>query len=610
MYDIRQTVTASRIGQDPRIVLVLYNEETLERTGKRSPLDRGLLARAMANIDALQPKGVAVDILLDQAQPEDAELKKTLKSLRTPTFLAFATHRSSPLFIQPRQETFLRGLIAGLAGTNVHPAMVNLETDPDGVARRWPTRFDGGPAPVSLALHPGDHQFTSYVGAIAYRQPRFADQDIYAAYPIDLFDTPAAAMLGSAIKGKYVLIGADLADFDRFSTPATNLTRLQTFGLRVHADLLAQSLNGIRAAPVAGWVLWLAAVTAVLAGAVTGAMDTRRWWFWPSVIAEIALMVGAPLVLQANGVDTLSTPLFGWLLGWALALIGVAAAARSLGAEQRQFAQSALGKYLPRDVAKAILRDPERILLTGEKREIYVIFTDLEGFTALSHELKPEVVATLINRYLNALSEIVLAYGGTLDKFVGDAIVAFWGAPLSSDDDGPRALRAAVALHEAGEAFRASAPDGVPPIGQTRVGLHRGEAIVGNFGGEGRMQYTAFGDAMNTAARLENANKALRSGVLVSAAAIGDASAEPLRFLGRVMLRGRSQTLDVYEALSGFDLAACRAFNEDIARFDAGDATALEAIANLAARHPDDAALRSLVERLNDCGPGGYSVVG
>ena len=258
-----------------------------------------------------------------------------------------------------------------------------------------------------------------------------------------------------------------------------------------------------------------------------------------------------------------------------LALIGVAAAARSLGAEQRQFAQSALGKYLPRDVAKAILRDPERILLTGEKREIYVIFTDLEGFTALSHELKPEVVATLINRYLNALSEIVLAYGGTLDKFVGDAIVAFWGAPLSSDDDdGPRApARGRSRFTRRERRFAPRPPMACRRSVSTRVGLHRGEAIVGNFGGEGRMQYTCVRRCDETPRPgWRTPTRALRSGVLVSAAAIGDASAEPLRFLGRVMLRGRSQTLDVYEALSGFDLAACRAFNEDIARFDAGDA--------------------------------------
>ena len=609
LYDVRQTITARKVGQDPRIVLVLFKEETLERTGKRSPLDRGLLARAMARIDAMHPKGMAVDILLDQAEPEDKELVSTLKTLQAPTFLAFASHVTNPTFMQPQQEKFLRDFMANLAGSNVRSAMINLDADADGVVRRWPTRFLKEAPPVSLALHPADHQLDGYRGPVTFRQPEFEDHDLYASFPIDIFETPAAAMLADTIKGKYVLIGADLADYDRFPTPATTLTRLQTFGLRVHADLLAQALDGFRAKPVPSWALWIAAVLAVLGGAVAGASDTRRWWFWPLFVIELAIMLGTPFFLQKHGYDTLSTPMFGWLLGWALALTGIAAAARSLGAEQRQFAHTALGKYLPRDVARAILRDPERMSLSGEKREIYAVFTDLEGFTALSHQLEPEMVALLINRYLDMLSEIVLDHGGTLDKFVGDSIVAFWGAPLSREDDADRAMSAAVALHKAGEAFRSTAPEGVPPIGRTRVGLHRGFVIVGNFGGEGRMQYTAFGDVMNTAARLEAANKSLKSGVLVSAAAASDTAVEPLRFAGRVMLRGRSHELEVYQGGSGFDVEACQDLNDKIARFDNGDTTAWDEITAVAANHPADDALQNLLERLREAGPGGYSVI-
>jgi hypothetical protein len=120
------------------------------------------------------------------------------------------------------------------------------------------------------------------------------------------------------------------------------------------------------------------------------------------------------------------------------------------------------------------------------------------------------MIARLLNEYLDKLSAVVLEHGGTLDKFVGDAVVAFWGAPIAYADDGARAVKAAIAMYRAGEEFRRNAPPGVPPIGRTRVGVHFGEAIVGNFGGDGRIQYTALGDAMNTAARLEGANKPLR----------------------------------------------------------------------------------------------------
>ena len=154
--------------------------------------------------------------------------------------------------------------------------------------------------------------------------------------------------------------------------------------------------------------------------------------------------------------------------------------------------------------------------MRGEKRPIFVVFSDLEGFTKLSFAIEPEMVATLLNRYLDMMSDVVLAHGGTIDKFVGDAVVAFWGAPISRPDDGRRCVEAALAMHRAGEDFRASVPAGVPPVGRTRVGVHWGEAVVGNFGGERRIQYTALGDSMNTASRLESANKQLDTSILVS----------------------------------------------------------------------------------------------
>ncbi|MCM3296637.1 adenylate/guanylate cyclase domain-containing protein, partial [Staphylococcus capitis] len=129
----------------------------------------------------------------------------------------------------------------------------------------------------------------------------------------------------------------------------------------------------------------------------------------------------------------------------------------------------------------------------------FCVFTDLEGFTKLSHAVTPETVARLLNEYLDRLSDIVLAHGGTIDKFVGDAVVAFWGAPISRPDDGEKEATAALAMYQAGERFRVDLAAGdIPPIGMTRVGLHVGDAIVGNFGGEGRIQYTALGDSMNT----------------------------------------------------------------------------------------------------------------
>jgi adenylate cyclase len=299
---------------------------------------------------------------------------------------------------------------------------------------------------------------------------------------------------------------------------------------------------------------------------------------------------------------------FGWVAGWTLAFLAVGSAARAVGSEQRRFAQSALGKYLPRDIAAQILRDPEGLSLHGEKRALFIVFSDLEGFTKLSHAIAPEMVATLLNRYLETLSEVILAHGGTIDKFVGDAVVAFWGAPIARHDDGERAVRAAIAMNAAGEQFRRDVGEGVPRIGRTRVGLHYGDAVVGNFGGEGRIQYTALGDAMNTASRLESANKQLGTSVLVSRDAFERSGLDGFRFLGTVEVRGRATPIDIFQPYDA-DPAELSAFSDSVAAAQRGDRDAIAKITSSSELHPDDAALRNLVYRLEHRSDGGYFVL-
>ena len=267
--------------------------------------------------------------------------------------------------------------------------------------------------------------------------------------------------------------------------------------MEVHAHLLAQQLDGRMRPAVPAWSLWLAALAVVAAGGLTSLLELRGWKLALVLAAQLVLIAGLPFAAPGLAASTRSAcPPSAGALGWAFAFAAVGTAARAVGSEQSHFAQATLGKYLPADVAAEILKDPDQLALNGEKRPIYALFTDLEGFTKLSHAITPEHLSGLLNRYLDMLSDVVLDHGGTIDKFVGDAVVAFWGAPIARDDDADRAVRAAVAMYEARRGIppQPPAPD-IPPIGCTRVGLHHGEAVVGNFGGEGRIQYTALGDA-------------------------------------------------------------------------------------------------------------------
>lgn len=618
LYDLRFYRTAERmLEQDSRIVLITYNDETLRELGKRSPLDRRMLSRALRAIDALNPRAIGIDILIDQAQPEDEELLETFRSLRTPTWLAFATSATNPDQMEYWQEQFLRGFLRRAMPGAVRPTSIRMETDPaDGVIRRWPVQDGSLPPLLSNALTREHPEFRRYQRGIEFRLPGTGEADevpVFTNLPIQ-FVADMGEALRPAIEGRYVLIGGDIRDADDYETPMTRFTRREMKGLEVHAHMLAQQLDGRMPTPVPAWLLWVAAIAMVAAGGLTGALELRGWRLALALLVQAAIVGGLPFQLQAMHFDTIDLPAVGWGAGWLLAFIGAGAAARAVGSEQRRFAQSALGKYLPPDVAREIMREPERLALHGEQTHIYALFTDLEGFTKLSHAITPETLSRLLNRYLDVMSDIVLKHGGTLDKFVGDALVTFWGAPIARPDDADRAVKAGREMYEAGEEFRRTAKEisggDLPPIGATRVGLHFGEAVVGNFGGEGRIQYTALGDAMNCAARLESCNKALKSTMLVSDEAKRASTLDFFRPMGRVVLSGRSTPVTVWEPRPDIESALRDRLNALWLAFDGGDSGALVELEAIAADHKEDAALQYLVYRLREVGPGGHFVLG
>jgi len=614
LYDLRAYISSPAVErEDQRIQLIVYNDETLIATRKRSPLDRAILARALTQIDAMGAKAIGIDILFDQPQDEDAELIAVLRRMRTPTFLAFADSGNNGDNIRYAQQQYLERFLAQLKGSNAHPASVLMTTDLDGVVRAWPARPANLPPPLIVAMAGAAGQtvapFERYRGGIQFRRDGIEKHgDAEQLWPalstlsIDLFADPAVApALAPQVKGRYVLLGGDIVDTDQFETPFTRFLGKTIPGLQVHGHMLVQLLDGQRPARSSPLSLWLMAALVVVAAAMTGLIEANWLRVMPFIALQLVLFGGLPFWMQASGADSIGVPGFGWAVAWITAYTTAASAARAVGAAKRRFAQSALGKYLPRDIAQQIIARPELLSLHGEKREIFALFSDLEGFTKLSHAIEPEMVATLLNRYLDMLSAVVLAHGGVIDKFVGDAVIAFWGAPISRPDDGANAARAAYAMWQAGEEFRRNVPEGVPPIGKTRVGLHFGEAIVGNFGGEGRIQYTALGDSMNTASRLESANKTLGSSVLASREAVERSNLDWWRPMGRVILRGRATPIEIFEPAPDFPPTERSKLHDLLALAVTRQASAVSDLEEMVANHPRDTALAHLLVRVSTC---------
>jgi adenylate cyclase len=617
LYDYRATDMAERhmVPQDPRVVMIVYNDQTLAELRKRSPLDRGLLAKVLRNIDALGAKAIGIDILFDQPQDEDDELAATLRAMKTPVAVGYADFATNADSIRFEQDRFLKSFLGRLNGTKAKPASVRLNNQ-YGVTRLWPEiRADLPPVlGRSMLAEAGeaDRTLPGYTGAIAYRLSDSRDVPLFQTLPIQAFVDPSVApYLAPAIAGRYVLIGGDIVDTDRVATTLSEgADSPQPPGLQVHAEMIAQMLDGKRLPRPAPLTLWAFAVLFVLMAVLTGLLEWGSWRIYVLLLAQFAVILGVPMLLQYTGVDTYGLPAVGWVIGWILAFTAVTSAARTAGAVQRNFAQGALGKYLPREMALEIIERPELLALHGEKKEIFVIFSDLEGFTKMSHALQPEQVAKLLNRYLSMLSKVVLDHGGVLDKFVGDAVVAFWGAPIAKPDDGERAARAGYALWQAGEAFRAEvakSDQSLPKIGKTRVGMHWGQAVVGNFGGENRIQYTALGDSMNTAARLESANKSLDSNVLASRELVERSGLGWWRPLGRVILRGRAKPVEVFDVAPDWPIEDRDALAQAVAEADPDRGEAK--IKPLLERYPTDSALENLLRRTQSLNEEGAYVV-
>ncbi len=254
-------------------------------------------------------------------------------------------------------------------------------------------------------------------------------------------------------------------------------------------------------------------------------------------------------------------------------------------------AHASLSRYFSPQIASRLACDGEADGMTVHRREVAAIFTDIASFTTLVEGTAPEVFGELLNDYMGQMTEVVFAHEGTVAKVIGDGIQILFNAPGDQPDYAVRAIACAHALDACGQEFREKCKrDGVN-FGVTRIGVHAGPALVGNFGGNRFFDYTAYGDTINIASRLEAANKFLGTRICVSAAVADGAGDFRGRPVGDIVLRGRSEPLRAYEPLlaPAFEGAATKQYSEAFAKLEAGDAAAMPAFAALVGTHADDA---------------------
>ncbi|MDB5589564.1 adenylate/guanylate cyclase domain-containing protein [Enterovirga sp.] len=269
-------------------------------------------------------------------------------------------------------------------------------------------------------------------------------------------------------------------------------------------------------------------------------------------------------------------------------------------------AHASLSRYFSPNLAERLAADGSILALAGQRREVASLFTDIAGFTTLVERLDPALLAEILNEYLAEMTNVVFAHDGTVAKIVGDAIHVLFGAPGDQPDHADRAVACALDLDACSEAFRMRWAERGVAVGATRIGVNAGPAIVGNFGGGRFFDYTAYGDTINTAARLEAANKQLGTRVCVSATVAERAQGFRGRPVGDVVLRGKTEALRAFEPLTeaASDDAATARYREAFSKLEAADAGAMAAFAAVVGQKPDDRLASFHLKRLLNGGVG------
>ncbi len=536
--------------QSTDIAIVAITEDTLKQFAYRSPVNRQFLADLLHKLEKAKPRVIGLDVLCDQAtEPAgDAAFKDAVANLSVPLAVSYVSDQE---VVDEAQRKFLNDCVPP-----ANRVMANIATDKfDGTAR-WiypgETLPDGSYVPgfargvlAKIGVETPAEQTEIAWRGVAPGKDSFPE--IGAQSVVKLPDALASRLFN----GKIVLIGADLSLTDRHRTPFAS-TRAGNEGILPGIVIHAHSIDGLltgRRPPGLGRVIdFTTAVFLAALGAVLGVAKVPLPWriVLGTVIAAVWWAGGFALFHYTGVMLALVTP----TIALATSMWGTEAVMGHEARQQKEFIQGVFSRYVSPKVVGELIRDPAKLTLEGERRPATFLFTDVAGFTTMSEAVTGTKLAQILNQYLDGMVRVIQQHDGLVDKFIGDAVFAMFNVPLDQPDHYERAVRCALELDRYAEKFRAEQNAAGVPFGVTRIGVHSGQATVGNFGSQDKMEYTALGDAVNTASRLEGLNKYFGTRTCVSEVTYAKCNGIPFRPMGMVIVKGKTQALGVFEPLS------------------------------------------------------------
>ena len=607
-------------------VVVVNTDETFFKAYKSFPLRRTDIGTIVTNLKALGAKVIAVDMLMDfpSSYNEDPALAKALADAGNTLLVAQGEFQGGK-FVKVNYPTELLDKASGSAYTNIQSnsklvtTLSRLKVFPEMAGERggWPfavkaaamflgvePRLDGNTLVLGDLRVPLDHENRLYIDFPPLPTgTRFLSQSagLSALEFLDIsqLDERELAELEYWVKDKIVVVGdTSEVSHDWFDTPVG-----MVYGVEIIADSISSILKGAPLRAVSPGLDAVAPITLLVAMVLLSLYLTRPL---PRGLLVVALGVGfiltaSSLYVHMGVVISMSYGILALVLSYLLVEFRQYLVERN----QKQQIAKTFGQYIPPELVAEMNKSGQQVSIGGESREMTVLFSDVRGFTTISEGLAPQELTVLMNAFLSPMTHVIHDYRGTIDKYMGDAIMAFWGAPLHDADHARHAVQAALGMVKKMEELRDDfIARGWKPI-KVGIGLNTGIMNVGNMGSDFRMAYTVLGDAVNLGSRVESLTKQYGVNMMVTEYTQAAVPGLISREVDLVRVKGKDTPVRLYEPI-GFEgevdaetvarlsqhLAALAMFREQ--KWDA----ARVAFQNLLAADPDRVLYKTYLARI------------